>query len=70
MEIRRALKRLGLKALGNLVSVKAAIFVVACIFLQLKTIDQNTWLQATMIVVGARTANELLSIVKKKDEHE
>jgi hypothetical protein len=63
-------RALGLKALDNLVSVKATIFVCSCVFLFLNKIDQSAWIQCVLIVVGARTANELAVIVKNKDKNE
>ena len=59
------LKRLGLKALNNLVSVKAGILMVACAFLYRGKITEGAWVQVIMIVVGARAANELMTLAKK-----
>jgi len=70
MKITMALKRSVLKALDNLVSVKATIFICSSVFLFLNKIDQSAWLQVVLIVVGARTANELVSMVKTKDRDE
>jgi hypothetical protein len=59
------LKRLGLKALNNLVSVKAGILMVACVFVYLGKISEGAWVQVIMVVVGARAANELMTLAKK-----
>jgi uncharacterized transporter YbjL len=68
MKHRSELKDLALKGLGNLVSVKATVFIVASVFLCAEKINQVTWLQVIGIVIGARTANELVSMVKKGKE--
>lgn len=57
-----------LKALNNLVSVKAGIFVASCGLLIAGNIDQHAWVNVVMVVVGARTTNELTAIIKKRDE--
>lgn len=56
------------KALDNLLSVKATIFVVSCVFLWKAKITEGSWVQIIGIVVGARTANELLAIARSKNE--
>jgi len=56
------------KALANLVSVKATVFVMACIFLWKAKITESSWVQVVGIVIGARTANELLAIARNKNE--
>lgn len=56
------------KALANLVSVKATVFLVACVFLWKAKITEGSWVQVIGIVIGARTANELLSIARSKNE--
>jgi uncharacterized transporter YbjL len=68
MRQQSALKDLALKGLGNLVSVKATVFIVASVFLCAEKINQVTWLQVIGIVIGARTANELVAMVKKGKE--
>ena len=65
MKVHPDLKRLGLKALTNLVSVKAGILMVACVFVYLGKISEGAWVQVIMIVVGARAANELMTLAKK-----
>lgn len=68
MKRHEGLKELALKGLGNLVSVKATVFIVSSVFLCAEKINQGTWLQVVGIVIGARTANELVSMVKKGKE--
>ena len=65
MKVAPELKRLGLKALTNLVSVKAGILMVACAFVYLGKITEGAWVQVIMIVIGARAANELMTLAKK-----
>ena len=54
------------KAISNLVSVKCTVFVISCIFLWHQKISQDIWVQVILIVVGARTANEITSLIKNK----
>lgn len=66
MKYNKELNRLALKALDNLLSVKATVFVVGCFFLWRDKIDQGAWIQVIGIVIGARTANEIVGMIKKR----
>jgi len=54
------------KALNNLVSVKAGVFLISVGLLCWGKIDASNWVQVVGIVIGARTVNEVTSMVKGK----
>jgi hypothetical protein len=39
--------------------------MVACVFVYLGKISEGAWVQVIMVVVGARAANELMTLAKK-----
>jgi len=63
--MRNEVSKLVLKAADKLISVKVLSFLFSCAFLYLGKIDQSGWIQALMIILGARTANEIVAMVKK-----
>ena len=57
------------KALDNLLSVKAGVFIVSALFLWRAKITETSYVQIVAIVIGTRAANEIVALMKRgKDE--
>ncbi len=50
------------KILTNITSIKLWVFVVACVFFDRGTLNQDGWIVVVLSVVGFRTVNEGLAV--------
>lgn len=60
------LKKIGLKSMENMVSVKFYILIISTVFLYIGKLSENLWQETVLVVAGLRAVNEVASMFKKQ----